>query len=326
MPDLTGKQIWSLKIDNEFKGLIRPLFRNEYRQLEENLLSDGCREPISVWNGVIVDGHNRYKICLEHGIPFAVEELSFSCREEAVAWICANQLGRRNLTEESRKYLIGKQYESEKIVSRKKALNQTGNENPDSAELSPPSEHIQLTQPKRRTGARIAEENHISHGTVEKYSVYTRAIEEIKRKEPRIAAKILSGKYKISHAGVMTLAQRSEKELKELNERLERSESPFAKYQETRGEIQKLNPPIKIDFSGKTTVKDMPEFDPDAEIVGLTLTVPSWSSSISRMIRSDLSQVSENARANLCNALIELLSAINNMIAAIKEEKNESVH
>ena len=128
MPVREGKQIWKLKIDREFQELIRPLFKNEYLQLEENLLADGCREPISVWNDVIVDGHNRYRICTQHEIPFAVEEMYFSCREEAIAWICANQLGRRNLTEESRKYLIGKQYESEKIISRRHAIYQSSTE------------------------------------------------------------------------------------------------------------------------------------------------------------------------------------------------------
>ena len=118
----TEKKVYTLKIDKGFKELIRPLFKNEYLQLEANLIADGCREPIAVWNGVIVDGHNRYKICSEHGIPFSIEEMTFSCREEAVAWICANQLGRRNLTEESRKFLIGKQYESEKVVTRKRAV------------------------------------------------------------------------------------------------------------------------------------------------------------------------------------------------------------
>ena len=52
--------------------------------------------------------------------PFSVEEMEFECKEEVIAWICANQLGRRNLTEETRKYLIGIQYESEKIVNSKK--------------------------------------------------------------------------------------------------------------------------------------------------------------------------------------------------------------
>ena len=59
-----------LVIDDEFKHLIRPLKRKEFLQLEENLLRDGCRDPIVVWNDVIVDGHNRYEICTRHGIPF----------------------------------------------------------------------------------------------------------------------------------------------------------------------------------------------------------------------------------------------------------------
>ena len=46
-------------IDQEFRDLIRPLMKNEYRHLEAALLADGCQEPITVWKGIIVDGHNR---------------------------------------------------------------------------------------------------------------------------------------------------------------------------------------------------------------------------------------------------------------------------
>lgn len=99
-----------LKIDPEFKQLIRPLRRREFAQLEANLLADGCREPLVVWNDFIIDGHNRYEICMRHSIPFDTKEMEFECREAAIAWICANQLGRRNITEETRKYLIGMQY------------------------------------------------------------------------------------------------------------------------------------------------------------------------------------------------------------------------
>lgn len=86
------KTIRPLKIEPKFKNLIRPLQRKEYLQLEQNILSDGCRDPIITWNGVIVDGHNRYEICMRHQIPFAVLEMDFSCEAEAIAWICANQL------------------------------------------------------------------------------------------------------------------------------------------------------------------------------------------------------------------------------------------
>ena len=322
MPVREGKQIWKLKIDREFQELIRPLFKNEYLQLEENLLADGCREPISVWNDVIVDGHNRYRICTQHEIPFAVEEMYFSCREEAIAWICANQLGRRNLTEESRKYLIGKQYESEKIISRRHAIYQSSTEESTALpyESFNPASDSRPAETRKKTGERIAEENHISHGTVEKYSVYAKAIEEIRKKEPHMATKILSGRYKISHKGVLTLAQRSAEEIASLNKRLEKSQYQFARYQTTRQEIQGSPPPVRQEQGRQPNIKDMPEYDPDAEVIGLTLTIPSWSSSIDRIGRSDLDNVSASARARLFNALTDLQNTIVSMISAIKEE------
>ena len=92
-----------LEIDPEFKTLIWPLRKEEYLQLEVNLTIDGCREPIITWNNIIIDGHNRYEICNRLHIPYAVREMPFENRERAIVWICSNQLGRRNITEETRR-------------------------------------------------------------------------------------------------------------------------------------------------------------------------------------------------------------------------------
>ena len=51
-----------MQIDDEFKNLIPLLTNEEFNQLEENILKEGCREPIVLWNDTIVDGHNRYEI------------------------------------------------------------------------------------------------------------------------------------------------------------------------------------------------------------------------------------------------------------------------
>lgn len=49
-----------LRIDPEFEGKIPPLTTEEFQQLENNILADGVViNPIIVWDGVIVDGHNR---------------------------------------------------------------------------------------------------------------------------------------------------------------------------------------------------------------------------------------------------------------------------
>jgi len=91
------------RIDPEFKGLIPPLSDEAYRQLEQNILSHRtCRDAIILWDGLIVDGHNRFYICVKHGLQFEIKEMSFPSREDAKLWIVENQLGRRNLTDAMR--------------------------------------------------------------------------------------------------------------------------------------------------------------------------------------------------------------------------------
>ena len=98
-----------LRIDPEFESRIPPLTDDEFQQLEENILADGVIiSPIVVWEGVVIDGHNRFRIVEKHPhISFTTCERQFENRYEALAWICKNQLGRRNLTFQQKKYLIG---------------------------------------------------------------------------------------------------------------------------------------------------------------------------------------------------------------------------
>jgi GH24 family phage-related lysozyme (muramidase) len=97
-----------LDIDREFEAMCPALLPDEYRLLEEGILADGCRDPIVVWKGVIIDGHNRYEICRKHNITFKIKTISLPDREAAVKWIARNQLGRRNLNEGQRATLAAR--------------------------------------------------------------------------------------------------------------------------------------------------------------------------------------------------------------------------
>ena len=100
-----------LKIDPEFQSKIPPLQFEEEQQLEQNIIAEGrLLNPIITWNGYILDGHTRYRILKKHGfIKFEVEEIQLANKYEALAWICKNQLGRRNLSPERKKFLLGKE-------------------------------------------------------------------------------------------------------------------------------------------------------------------------------------------------------------------------
>ena len=90
----------NIKIDKDFKNLIPPLKPEEFKQLEENILSEKrCREAILTWKGYIIDGHNRYYICQKHKIRFEILKLSFGSKEDVLIWIAEHQLGRRNLSD-----------------------------------------------------------------------------------------------------------------------------------------------------------------------------------------------------------------------------------
>ena len=324
---MSERALYKLKILPEFKNLIRPLKKKEYLQLEANILSDGCRDPIVVWKRYIIDGHNRYEICMRHGIPFEILEMEFACKEAVLAWICANQLGRRNITEETRKFLIGMQYETEKIAVTKRnaaGLNQYNLPEGDTSYSVDDDDEQEFFRPLpsgHLTAQKIAEENHISQGTVQKYAMYTRALEEIGKVCPTIVPKILAGMYKISHKNLLELSRMEPSEMRKVVRKIEVAQQPFVQYNKTRREIQPASSDGGASIKPKPSVKDMPAYDPDAEITGLTLTIPSWSSSIDRTKnKADLNSISDNARIRLAEALAELQLKIAEMLDAIKED------
>lgn len=95
----------NLIINPTFKALIPPLEEDEYTQLEANLLEYGIREPISIWNETIIDGHNRYELAQKHNLAYSVVSYNFENDSDVIFWIINNQFGRRNLNSWNRSLL-----------------------------------------------------------------------------------------------------------------------------------------------------------------------------------------------------------------------------
>lgn len=191
----------ALKIDPEFQGKIPPLTFEELNQLEANILRDGrIINPIIVWRGLIVDGHNRYTIAKKHPeIPFTVHEKDFASRYEAIIWICKNQLGRRNLTPEQKKYLVGKQYEAEKaLIPNEKGTNQY------TSLVGGQNDH----QPKNeKTRARIARETNTTDSFVRRAEGFAKGVDAAEEAVPGTRQKVLSGEVKPTAAEIASVAR-----------------------------------------------------------------------------------------------------------------------
>lgn len=205
----------ALKIDPEFQGKIPPLTFEELEQLEKNIVNDGkVINPIIVWNGVIVDGHNRYTILKKHpDIPYTVHEKAFASRYEAIIWICKNQLGRRNLTPEQKKYLVGKQYEAEK---RSHGANDgfRGNQH---ELVSAGKRHLPTGT---QTCKRIAKDNGVGKTYVKDAELYAKGVDAAEEAVPGTRQKVLSGEVKPTAAEIASVARAPPEERPALVEKI----------------------------------------------------------------------------------------------------------
>ncbi len=82
----------------EMAELLPPLTGEQLATLEADLLKNGCYSPIIVNEDmVIIDGHNRQRLCETHGLPYQMAVFSFEDLLEAKQWALDTQKGRRNL-------------------------------------------------------------------------------------------------------------------------------------------------------------------------------------------------------------------------------------
>ena len=79
-------------------GLLPPLTGEQLAALEADILKNGCYSPVIVNEDMaIIDGHNRQRICEQHGLPYQMAVFSFADMLEAKQWALDTQKGRRNL-------------------------------------------------------------------------------------------------------------------------------------------------------------------------------------------------------------------------------------
>lgn len=165
----------SLLIHPRFQALIPPLTFEELAQLEDNLRRDGCRDPLVVWDNVILDGHNRYEICTRLGLEFQTVSMNFASHDAAADWIDANQLGRRNLTPDAAALLRGRRYNRIKRAEGRPKLDQND---------------LVISG---ATAARLAGEHGVSAPTIKRDGRFAAAVEVLKQYIPDIEQRVMVG-------------------------------------------------------------------------------------------------------------------------------------
>lgn len=204
-------------IDEELKNLIPALSQPEFEQLENNILEEGCREAVIVWNGILVDGHNRHEICRKNNIDFKIaERTDFSNREEVIDWMINNQIGKRNLTPGTISYLRGLKFKREKY----KALENINNDSSESlenntAEEQSDKQELTIDLVDKPVAEKIAKQYRVTEKTIKKDEKFTDAVDTITTNAgEEIKDKILNREIDINSADVMIIAELEPEEQK----------------------------------------------------------------------------------------------------------------
>ncbi|MDT7516886.1 plasmid replication/partition related protein [Rhodoferax mekongensis] len=107
-------------VNEDLKAYIDPLTPEEHAALERSILNEGCRDALVLWGDVLVDGHNRYRICRKHGLPFnTVQSALFKSMDDVHLWMIDQHLGRRSVSDFQRGVLALRKRE---ILAARKQL------------------------------------------------------------------------------------------------------------------------------------------------------------------------------------------------------------
>lgn len=89
-----------IRVDEGLRAYIDPLTEDEHAALERSLLAEGCRDALVLWGDLLIDGHNRYALCVKHNIPFqTIQHPHFKSMDDVHLWMIENHLGRRSVSD-----------------------------------------------------------------------------------------------------------------------------------------------------------------------------------------------------------------------------------
>jgi hypothetical protein len=141
---------------------------------------------------IIVDGHNRYRICIDLKKEPPFQNKKFASRDEVKLWILTHQLGRRNLTDDQRTAIwasIG--------IQRAKVSRETQLRNARAAKTSVGDTSSPTTESQPRVLATLTKESGLPERAL-------RAAIKLEKTNPEVAARVRKGDLKLRDAKRVT--------------------------------------------------------------------------------------------------------------------------
>jgi hypothetical protein len=157
----------TLVINQELHDLLPPLSPSQFEKLETEIKRDGCLTPLTLWNDILIDGHNRYEICTKHDIKYQTVQKEFSSLAEVKLWMWTHQDGQRNLTRFGRIEFALK-IKDVVTTQSKERQRAAGGDRKSTGKKSLVQNSAQAISNQKRTRQQIAEFAGVSHDTVDR--------------------------------------------------------------------------------------------------------------------------------------------------------------
>lgn len=309
---------YNLKIDPELKYLVLPLSKSEKQIVEDEICESNAKYSIRTWNDYILVDYDYYDYYRMLQLPYETTSICLNNKEEAIAWVCENQTFRKGLPEEMRRYLIGKRSIMETALGAHEYVNMRQHNTRRMNTITKTSKYDStITQ----TRERLAAEYSIGVNTVRKYEMCASAVDQLREIVPEFIDKHLSGYIKVSIDRLEAMAQLSPSQLHTECAQI-KADTENKKSSRWKKRLQKeiQENAVAMEAAKVVSIKDMPVYDPDSEISSLSLTIPSWISSIERVLNvTKMSETSRSARIRLDAALNNLKNTSDVMLQRLWE-------
>ena len=296
-----------LLADETFRTLNIPISPASRKEMERKIRKGESVEPIISWKGYIVTGYEQDDLYLKYHRSVHTKEMFFHRKSDAVAWLCQQQLKRTDLIWAAKAWLISRLYEALREVANR----QVAREEFQYRQLSPSSHTNEyFGQPKENSAIlkQLGSDYNYHKETIRRYVRFGRQLDELEVMIPGIRIRILTGELEVLIRYMPALLKMPVEDLKEMvdNKNCKTLIPPSEFFVKTEA---KKNDHQKTSIHVEPGIKQMPEFDPDAELNGLRYTIPAWKKAILRTaIRTDFSRTTDFGKESLKQALCELIT------------------
>lgn len=297
------------RVHPDLKRLYQPMTEKARAETAVPAMHSTERNTVDTWQGFLLSCPSGLSLNTSTASTDLIEH-DFKDVDEAGSFVCSKQLRREDLTNSYRKYLIGKKFCYEEAIFHR--------------------DNKSIQNVKYRIAYKIGEEENISGGTVLKYNAYSTAIDTIYKNAEELAFHILMEHLKVSHENTIELSRRASDEIRYISKSVIQQRLKHLTYQDIRHECAWKHTNSKATVSrserreqkdiSSASIRQMPEYDPDADVNSLCMTIGSWVSSIKRVNQNvDFSTITRKATIELVRQLTILEQTISMLQKTLTE-------